>query len=88
MLKPRARIGMALGFAFLVLFALGGRRSVAAETAPEPVLYPHIAEAPIFGSLFAQAAQETTVDESALRYYASLHNVARAEAEIRRLKQL
>ena len=50
--------------------------------------YPHIYQAPLFGSLFAISSSEAAVDESALRYYASLHNVARANAEIRRLKAL
>jgi hypothetical protein len=42
----------------------------------------------LFGSLFAPDAAEAVVDESALRYYASLHNVTRANAEIKRLKAL
>jgi hypothetical protein len=50
--------------------------------------YPHIYQAPLFGSLFAITANDSSVDESALRYYASLHNIARADAEIRRLKAL
>jgi len=50
--------------------------------------YPHIYQAPLFGALFAVSASESAVDESALRYYASLHNYARANAEIRRLKAL
>jgi len=50
--------------------------------------YPHIYQAPLFGSLFAVTANDASVDESALRYYASLHNVPRANAEIRRLKAL
>jgi tetratricopeptide (TPR) repeat protein len=59
-----------------------------AVKAPAGVAYPHIYQAPLFGSLFAVAANEAVVDESGLRYYASLHNVARANAEIRRLKAL
>src|SRR5580698_3977726 len=50
--------------------------------------YPHIYQAPLFGSLFAVSSDEAAVDESALRYYASLHNFDRANAEIRRLKAL
>ncbi len=50
--------------------------------------YPHIYQAPLFGALFAVSTNQTAVDESALRYYASLHNFARANAEIRRLKAL
>ena len=36
----------------------------------------------------SSANNEPAVDESALRYYASLHNFARANAEIKRLKAL
>jgi hypothetical protein len=50
--------------------------------------YPHIYQGPLFGTLFALSNNEITVDESALRYYASLHNFARADAEIKRLKAL
>ena len=50
--------------------------------------FPHIYQGPLFGTLFALSASETAVDESALRYYASLHNFARADAEIKRLKAL
>ena len=50
--------------------------------------YAHIYQAPLFGTLFAVSASEAAVDESALRYYASLHNFARANAEIKRLKAL
>ena len=51
-------------------------------------LYPKIYQGPLFGSLFSRSLAEQKVDETALRYYASLHNVARVEAEIRRLKAL
>jgi tetratricopeptide (TPR) repeat protein len=51
-------------------------------------IYPHIYQAPLFGSVFAVTSTDAAVDESALRYYASLHNVGRANAEIRRLKAL
>ena len=51
-------------------------------------LYPKIYQGPLFGSLFARSLTEQKVDETALRYYASLHNNARVEAEIRRLKAL
>jgi tetratricopeptide (TPR) repeat protein len=50
--------------------------------------YPKIYQGPLFGSLFARSLTEQKVDETALRYYASLHNIARVEAEIRRLKAL
>ena len=64
-------------------------RDGAAPSAP-PVdgPYPHIYQGPLFGTLFALSNNETSVDESALRYYASLHNFARADAEIKRLKAL
>ncbi len=58
------------------------------QTPPSDGPYPHIYQAPLFGALFAVSASQTAVDESALRYYASLHNYARANAEIRRLKAL
>ena len=64
--------------------------TVAAEP-PKPDAtgpYSHIYQAPLFGSLFSVNSNEAAVDESALRYYASLHNVTRANAEIRRLKAL
>ena len=50
--------------------------------------YANIYQAPLFGALYTIASNEAAVDESALRYYASLHNTARVEAEIRRLKAL
>ena len=50
--------------------------------------YAKIYQAPLFVSMFALAAKETPVDETALRYYASQRNTARVEAEIRRLKAL
>ena len=50
--------------------------------------YSHLYQGPLFGTLFAVSNNETVVDESALRYYASLHNFARADAEIKRLKAL
>src|SRR5947199_517961 len=55
---------------------------------PVDAPYSHIYQAPLFGTLFAVSSNETAVDESALRYYASLHNFVRANAEIRRLKAL
>ncbi len=55
---------------------------------PADAPYPHIYQGPLFGSLFALSDNEPAVDESALRYYASLHNFARADAEIKRLKAL
>ena len=51
-------------------------------------VYPNIYQAPLFGALYAIASNEAAVDESALKYYASLHNTARVDAEIRRLKTL
>jgi len=57
------------------------------ERAPEGA-YAHIYQAPLFGALFSVSASESAVDESALRYYASLHNFVRANAEIKRLKAL
>ena len=57
------------------------------DRAPEAP-YPHIYQAPLFGALFSVSEMEAAVDESALRYYASLHNFARANAEIKRLKAL
>jgi hypothetical protein len=55
---------------------------------PADAPYPHIYQGPLFGTLFALSNNEPAVDESALRYYASLHNFARADAEIKRLKAL
>ena len=55
---------------------------------PVDAPYPHIYQAPLFGTLFAVSSSEAAVDESALRYYASLHNFVRANAEIKRLKSL
>ncbi|HXT07788.1 MAG TPA: hypothetical protein VN715_12730 [Roseiarcus sp.] len=73
-------------------FVAGGQAGLAAPrpnaAAASEAPYPHIYQAPLFGALFAVSANQTAVDESALRYYASLHNYARANAEIRRLKAL
>ncbi len=84
-------------------FAIAETRNVAAEALVDEFVpkggqtsngppvdgpYPHIYQGPLFGTLFALSNNETTVDESALRYYASLHNFARADAEIKRLKAL
>ncbi len=54
----------------------------------DPASYPRIYQAPLFGALFSRSPSEPVVDESALRYYASLHNQARVDAEARRLKAL
>jgi hypothetical protein len=52
------------------------------------IVYANIYQGPLFGALYAIASNEAAVDESALKYYASLHNTARVDAEIRRLKAL
>ncbi len=83
-----------LALAFSFVFALGSASLRAEDHAPAPVrtpplgVYANLYQGPLFGALFPVAADETAVDESALRYYASLHNIARTNAEIRRLKTL
>ena len=42
-----------------------------ADDKPAEAPYPHLYQAPLFGALFDVTTSEATVDESALRYYAS-----------------
>ena len=67
---------------------IDGETTTPAATADAPTTYANIYQAPLFGSLSALAAKDAPVDEGALRYYASLHNTARVNAEIKRLKAL
>ena len=81
---------LALAFAFV--FALGlGRRARRdrtmrpprpGRTAPLRATTPISIRRRCSARCFAVAANEAAVDESALRYYASLHNIARVKAEI------
>ena len=98
MLNRRIVYAFALATTFVVASARAQTHDAAAPTpAPTPAAeaspapdapYPHLYQAPLFGAMFALSNNEPTVDESALRYYASLHNFARANAEIKRLKAL
>ena len=102
MLKRRLLLALIATIALAPAPARAQKRNVAAEAlvdefvakgdapAQPPVdgPYPHIYQGPLFGALFSVSSNETAVDESALRYYASLHNFARADAEIKRLKAL
>lgn len=90
MLSRRGRV------AFAVALVLCATRATAEIPVADPsngsgagdvTPYARIYQAPLFGALLS-AEHEAPVDESALRYYASLHNVARVNAEIRRLKAL
>ena len=88
--KPSAFI-LALCASFWLAPATGGETAPQAPSAApdaKTTIYPNIYQAPLFTPLFAKSNKEVRVDESGLRYYASLHDVARAEAEIRRLKGL